>query len=126
MTYDDILKSEYDEKFDQIRKNACVNSYYKYGPVSVNYGNNLIHAIKSCKKCIEKYESTHNTEYLADAANYLMFEFMYPSYDDGGYEPTDSDGSAGISGMSVNEMIHMSDRELMRFQENNLMHMDLG
>ena len=42
---------------------------------------------------------TGNTEYLCDAANYLMFEFM----------ATDSGESAGVAGIGI--------REIERFRE---------
>lgn len=32
-----ILKTEYSERFDQIRKCMTVMSYYKYGPLKDNY-----------------------------------------------------------------------------------------
>ena len=36
--------------------------------------------------------------------NYLMFEYMYPQEDGAFFKATDSGESAGISGMSYNEM----------------------
>ena len=53
---------------------------------------------------IEKYKRTGNTEYLCDAANYLMFEFMHPQVEGAKFEATDSGGSAGIVGIAVNQM----------------------
>ena len=38
-----------------------------------------------------------------DAANYLMFEFMYPQLDGAYFKPTDSDGSAGTVGEPIGE-----------------------
>lgn len=32
-----ILKTEYSNRFDEIRKNLVVQSYFKYGKVSRNY-----------------------------------------------------------------------------------------
>ena len=52
---------------------------------------------------MEKFKYTGNTEYLCDLANYAMFRFMFPQ--NGEYfRYTDSVESAGIVGMSVNEM----------------------
>lgn len=34
---EDILKTEYSERFDKIRKDMMVMSYYKYGPMKENY-----------------------------------------------------------------------------------------
>jgi hypothetical protein len=36
-----------------------------------------------------------NTEYLIDAANYCMIEFLYPKHPDAFFRPTDSDESNG-------------------------------
>lgn len=61
-------------------------------------------ALGTMQKCIRKYEETGNTEYLCDAANYCMFEFMFPSHQKAHFRSTDSGESAGIVGMSVKEM----------------------
>lgn len=98
-----ILKTEYSEEFDQLCKNRVVQSYFKYGPAKVNFGQGLVNPIESAKMCISKYEKTLNTEYLADARNYLMFAFMFPA--DGAYfRATDSNESAGKAGISINEL----------------------
>ena len=39
-----------------------------------------------------------------DGANYLMFEFMFPQHPKSHFRATDSSESAGIVGMSANEM----------------------
>lgn len=33
-----ILKTEYSAAFDEHRKKAMINSFYKYGPAKKNYG----------------------------------------------------------------------------------------
>lgn len=69
----------YDDNFDAMRKNRIEVSFYKYGPVRRNYGpTGHVSAIGSYKNCIQKYKDTKNTEYLLDAVNYLMFEYMWP------------------------------------------------
>ena len=72
------MKNEYSERFDQLRKNRVEMSFHKYGPAKTNFKDKLVDALKTHDLCIEKYKETKNTEYLVDAANYLMFEFMYP------------------------------------------------
>ena len=79
-------------------------SFYKYGPAKINFGEKLVDAIGCVEKCINKYKKTGNTEYLCDAANYLMFEYMYPQKEGAYFKATDSSESAGIVGMSINEM----------------------
>lgn len=101
---EEILSTEYSEEFDQLRKNRMVMSFYKYGPMQTNYGEKLIDALGSMDLCITKYKKTGNTEYLVDAANYAMIEYMYPQHVNGHFEPTDHSGSAGIVGISINEL----------------------
>ena len=36
--FEAILKTEYSTTFDEHRKKAMINSYYKYGPAKKNYG----------------------------------------------------------------------------------------
>lgn len=96
---------EYSDEFDKLRQNRVEVSFYKYGPAAKNFGDKLVNALKSHDLCIEKYLKTGNTEYLCDAANYLMFEFMYPQKEGAHFKATDSSGSAGISGMSYNELM---------------------
>ena len=98
------LKNEYSEKFDELRRNRVEVSFYKYGPAKDNFSTGNVNAIATLEKCIEKYNATGNTEYLCDAANYAMFEFMYPQHPKGHFRATDSGESAGIVGMSVKEL----------------------
>lgn len=72
------LPKEYSDRFDELRQNRVEVSYYKYGTASDNFGMKLVNALESHDMCVKKYLKTGNTEYLCDAANYLMFEFMYP------------------------------------------------
>lgn len=99
-----MISEEYSERFDELRKNRVEVSYFKYGPARKNFRTGNVKAIPTMEKCIEKYNSTGNTEYLVDAANYLMFEFMYPQHSKAHFKATDSNESAGIVGISVNEM----------------------
>lgn len=94
------IEEEYSTKFDELRKNRAEMSFYKYGSAKKNYKNGLSNPIISTMLCIAKYEETHNTEYLCDAANYLMFEFMYPQHDDAFFKATSSDESAGRDGIT--------------------------
>ena len=101
---DEILKTEYSERFDSIRKDMMVVSYFKYGPLKDNYNNyKCIDAIGSLEKRLAKYKETGNTEFLADIANFAMIEFMFPSIPGAKYTPTDN-GACDIAGFSINEI----------------------
>ena len=98
------MKEEYSERFDELRKNRVEVSFYKYGSAKKNFKTGYVQAIPTLERCLAKYKETGNTEYLCDAANYAMFEFMYPQHPKAHFRSTDSNESAGIVGMSVKEM----------------------
>lgn len=104
------MKTDFNEKYeyshiaDELRLNRVKTSFYKYGPAKINFGDKLVNALECADMCVEKYKKTKNTEYLLDAMNYHMFEFMYPQDEEAFFKATGSKDSAGISGMSYNEM----------------------
>lgn len=100
----DILKTEYSEQFDQLRKNRIQVSFYKYGPAKINFGDKIVNARGCIDRCLKKFDETGNTEYLVDLANYCMFEYMFPQHPKGHFRATDSNESAGIDGISINEL----------------------
>ena len=69
---------DYSVKFDELRKNRVAVSQHKYGSAKKNFATGNVNALESMELCLKKYKETKNTEYLCDAANYLMFEFMFP------------------------------------------------
>jgi hypothetical protein len=97
----DILKQEYSEQFDKERKHRVEVSFYKYGPARKNFGEGRVDAIKTAELCLEAFKKDHNTEHLVDAANYLMFRFMYPMPGEF-FESTDSNKSVGTVGTPIN------------------------
>lgn len=103
------MPNEYSDKFDELRQNRVEMSYYKYGTAKDNFGMKLTDAIENHDRCIKKYQETGNTEYLCDAANYLMFEFMYPQHPNAHFRATSSSESAGIVGCCVNDLKRETD-----------------
>lgn len=99
----EILDKEYSVEFDMRRQNAILVSYHKYGPSKENFKKGMVDAIGSLKKNLKKFEETGNTEYLVDVANYAMFRYMYPQGNES-YRPTDSNESAGVDGITINEI----------------------
>ena len=98
-----LMKTEYSKAFDEKRKGLIEQSYYKYGPARMNFENGNVDSIESLKMNLAKFEETGNLEYLCDVANYAMFRFMFPQKGEY-FKHTNSDESAGLFGMSVNEM----------------------
>lgn len=95
------INKEYSEKFDKLRRNRVEISFYKYGPARDNFGGGRVDALKTAEMCLEAFKKDHNTEHLIDAANYLMFRYMYP-YDGEYFKATDSSGSVGTVGTPIN------------------------
>ena len=97
----DIITREYSEEFDKLRKNRVETAFYKYGPARKNFGEGRVDAIATMELCIEAFKRDKNLEHLADAANYLMFRYMYPMPGEH-FTATDSSGSVGTVGVPIN------------------------
>lgn len=97
----DVLKREYSEAFDKERRHRVEVSYYKYGPARDNFGGGRVDALATAELCIDTFKKDKNLEHLIDAANYLMFRYMFP-YDGEYFKPTDSSGSVGTIGTPIN------------------------
>lgn len=103
-TDEEILKTEYSERFDTYRKHIMINSYHKYGPVKKNHGEyKCMPAIDNLKKRLDKYLETGNTEFLCDVANFAMIEFMHPSIPGARFQSTGEDACETV-GFGVNEV----------------------
>ena len=100
MSIEQILKTEYSEEFDQLRKNRMVVSFHKYGPAKENYPL-LVDAIENAKIRIQKFEETGNLEYLVDAGNFLMLEYKYPRHQNAHFEA--KDGTDNVVGDPINQ-----------------------
>lgn len=109
MTPQEILKTEYSERFDKIRQDMMVMSYYKYGPLFENYEKECtMDAIKNLELRLQKYKDTGNTEFLCDVANFAMIEFMCPQREGAFYQPTHP-GACQNAGFGVNEIKNWSE-----------------
>lgn len=104
-SYEEILKHEYSEEFDRLRKRMMATSFYKYGSVKDNAMSGMQDFIKSLDIRLDKFKQTKNVEYLADVANFCMMIWMYPEQFGCHYKPTDSNKSPGIDGASVKEIL---------------------
>jgi hypothetical protein len=101
-TLDEIAATEISEPFLKGMRNRMLMSFYKYGPVADAYPDK-INALSAMVARVNQYRRTKNTEFLMDAANFLMIEFMYPSESDASFSGTDSDASPGRPTWRVGE-----------------------
>jgi hypothetical protein len=90
---DKVLASEFSEDFVKGMRERMVVSFYKYGYVADAVGK--VNMISSLTDRLRKYAETKNTEFLIDAANFAMIEFMHPSVDGAFFAGTDDDQSPG-------------------------------
>lgn len=97
----EVLKSEYSESFDKERQHRVEVSFFKYGPARDNFNSGRVDALATAELCIDAFKKDKNTEHLIDAANYLMFRYMYPMPGEY-FKPTDSSGSVGTVGTPIN------------------------
>ena len=93
--------TEYSLEFDRLRKNRVEMSYYKYGPAAKNFGEGRVDALETAEMCLEAFKKDHNTEHLVDAANYMMFRFMFPMPGEF-FRATGSEESVGTAGTPIN------------------------
>lgn len=86
--------TQYSIEFLQGMVNRMLMSFPKYGHIkdSVERG---MDPLAEAHARLRKYSSTGNTEWLIDAANYAMIEFMHPSHKNAHFRSTDSDESDG-------------------------------
>ena len=86
--------SQYSTEFLQGMVSRTLMSYPKYGHVADSIAKGM-DCMSSARDRMREYTRTGNTEFLMDACNYLMFEWMYPSHPDAHFTPQDSDSSPG-------------------------------
>lgn len=92
---------DYSNEFDKLRRNRVEVSRYKYGPARDNFGTGRVDALKTAELCLDAFKRDGNTEHLVDAANYMMFRFMFPMPGEC-FKSTDSAGSVGTVGTPIN------------------------
>ena len=97
----EIRAAETDLSFWEGMCARMVMSWFKYGDVAE--GAKKIDAIKSALVRLDLYQNgdpaknipAGNRDYLMDAANFCMIEFMYPNHPQSFFHATDDDGSPG-------------------------------
>lgn len=88
------MKTQYSDEFLRGMVARMEMSFLKYGDIRDAYPSRFS-ALESLRQRIDKYQQTGNTEFLIDAANFAMIEFMLPSLPGAFFAPTDSDQSPG-------------------------------
>lgn len=89
-----VPQTEFNRGFIQGMLQRMAMSYSTYGRVADAFPDK-VDALKSLQKRLDKYKETKNTEWLIDAANFCMIEFMRPSLDGAHFETTTARESPG-------------------------------
>lgn len=89
-----VLKTQVSKTFLDGMIARMEMSFFKYGDVAEAYPEK-IDAMASLEQRLKKYADTKNTEFLIDAANFCMIEFMFPRLPGAFFQATDSDQSPG-------------------------------
>ena len=105
---DAILRRDYSDEFDSLRKNSIIQSHYKYGWMSESYPE-LADAFGSLEKRVALYKETGNADWLVDIANFAMIEYMHPAHKDFHFRRTASNESPGLDGISAKELMESVD-----------------
>lgn len=88
---DSIPPGQFSQEFLQGMLNRLAVGYYNYGPVR----RGTYDWIASLILRLNRYQESHNSENLIDAANYAMLEFLYPLDPHSHFWATDKRGSPG-------------------------------
>lgn len=80
--------------FLQGMMNRLSVSHWKYGSIHDTFPEHR-KGVDNIQLRVDKYLETGNTEWLIDAANYALIEFMRPSHPNPLFKATDSDESPG-------------------------------
>jgi len=105
-----VPHTEVDETFIAGMRNRMEVSFHKYGPVAK--GAPKMDTVASLMKRLRMYAETGNTEYLIDAANFAMIEFMYPKHPTAHFTPTDDSGSPGRVSARTGKLDHRDNDEI--------------
>ncbi len=92
--------TEYSVLFIQGMINRMGVSFLKYGPLAGS-SPDKVNALDSARVRLEKYRSTNNTEFLMDAANFAMIEYMRPSLTSTFYNPLADTSSLGKAALKA-------------------------
>lgn len=90
---DNVPEDQIDKEFIQGMLDRMAVGFFNYGPMR-RY-DNIPNSLENIKIRLRKYEESKNTEFLMDAANYCMMEFVRPFFPNAYYRPTTKEESPG-------------------------------
>ena len=90
-SYGSLLKSEWSSTFERLMRNRLIIGRYRYGRLDRD-GDQNYDRVGNAIERLRMYQKTKNAEYLVDAANLCMVEFVngdhhFEAVDDGPHVP---------------------------------------
>jgi hypothetical protein len=89
-----FLPTEFSPEFVQGMANRMAVSCARYGPIAEGFPEPF-DALQSARLRLERYSQTGNQEWLLDAANFLMIEFLRPRHPAAHFRATSDQESPG-------------------------------
>lgn len=114
-----VPEDQIDKPFIQGMLDRMSFGYHNYGHMRRKH--DRPDNIKNVRIRLNKYLSTGNTEWLIDAANFLMMEFVVPSHKKAHFRPTDSHESPGsaVSGRIVKSKHELKPLHSVKLREGD-------
>ncbi len=111
-----IPKSNWSKKFIELMYNRCCMGFFRYGSAAEN--SKTTKMLSNAEIRIREYKKTGNTEFLVDASNFLMFEFMYPKHKKAHFKATSHEESPGIVGFAPNKLVEEIENKIYKHEGN--------
>lgn len=117
-SYGDIVATEVDPQFIKGMEERMVMSYHKYGAIAE--GAPKMDSMANVLARLRMYTvgdpakgiKPGNTEYLMDAANFAMIEYMYPKHPDAHFASGDDDASPGRVSSKTGKLDKRDNKEI--------------
>lgn len=90
VTLEQRAKSEWSPKFESLMRNRLILGSFRYGFLS-SKDKSTYDRVGSAIKRLNRYQETGNQEYLVDAANMCLVEFVEGSHPKAHFESIDDD-----------------------------------
>lgn len=127
VTPDRVLLTEFSDEFVTGMRDRMVVSYFKYGAVKDAYPHK-VDAVGSLMARLKLYANGDatkgiapgNREYLMDAANFAMIEYMLPRHPNAHFKGTDDDGSPGRRSLDTGKLDKRDNGEIGRGEHESI------
>lgn len=93
-TVEEAREKNFSPQFTKEMEDRVLVGFFKYGDAGV--AGKAVDFVECIAQRVSKYKEDGNTEWLVDAANFAMLEFMYPKHPDAHFRATSAAESPGV------------------------------